>query len=249
MDGPGIIGLSGQMALRQQLDVTANNLANANTTAFRGDRTLFQSHVSRLDVPGRQVAFVQDRATYVDARQGAVAPTGNPLDLAIDGEAYLAVERPNGGRGYTRDGRLKADAANTLVDSGGRAVLDEGGRRIQLPEGASRLEIRADGTIFATVAGDRAEQVGRIGLFRGADPRALRKAGNGLLDIPGAQPVPANAPGIRLVQGALEGSTVQPVLELANLTTLQRAYEGIQRLVSEDDSRLRRMIETIGRPD
>ncbi|MFZ6765365.1 MULTISPECIES: flagellar basal-body rod protein FlgF [Acetobacterales] len=246
MDSPSIVGLSGQLALRQQLDVTASNLANASTTGFRGDRTLFQSHVSRLAVPGREVAFVQDRATYVDTRQGGIAQTGNPLDLAIDGDAHLAVERPGGARGYTRDGRLKISADNTLTDSAGRPVLGEDGGRITLPDAASRLEIRADGTILVTLEGGRAEPAGRIGLFRGSDPRALRKAGDGLLEIADAAPAPPGA--ARLVQAALEASTVQPVQELANLTLLQRAYDSLQQAVSEDDSRLRRMIETIGRP-
>jgi flagellar basal-body rod protein FlgF len=249
MEGPAIVSLSGQVALQQLLDVTANNMANATTTGYRGDRALFQSFISRLAVPGREVAFVQDRATYVDARQGSIASTGNPLDVAIDGEAYLAVERPgNAGRGYTRDGRLRIGPDNTLLDNSGRPVLDEGGARILMPERVSAIEIRADGTLIGTVD-NRSEQVGKIGLFTGGDPRGIRKAGDGLLDIPAgsAQPVPPNTRAIRLVQGALESSTVQPVGEIANLTALQRAYDSMQRIVSDDDSRLRKMIEALGR--
>ncbi|MFC3126167.1 flagellar basal-body rod protein FlgF [Pseudoroseomonas globiformis] len=250
MDSPSIVGLSGQLALRQQMDVTANNLANATTTGFRGDRTLFQSHVSRLAVPGREIAFVQDRATYLDTRQGSLAATGNPLDIAIDGEAFLGIERAGGGRAYSRDGRLRIDAQNRLVDPGGRAVLDEGGAPIAMPENIQRLEIRADGTLIATV-NNLPEQVGRIGLFRGGDMRAIRKGGDGLLEIPqaDAQPIPPNTSGIRIVQGSLEASTVQPVLELANMTTVQRAYENLQRIISEDDSRTRKMIEALSRPN
>ncbi|MDB5369296.1 MAG: Flagellar basal body protein [Roseomonas sp.] len=251
MEGPSIVGLSGQMALRQQLDVVANNVANANTTAYRGDRTLFQSHVSRLAVPGREIAFVQDRATYVDMRAGAIAATGNPLDIAIDGNAFLAVERPgNAGRGYTRDGRLRIAPDNTLVDNSGRPVLDEGGGRILMPERAGGIEIRTDGTILVTAEG-RTEQVGRIGLFQPGDPRGIRKGGDGLMEIPpaGLRPVEAGARDVRLVQGALEGSSVQPIAEIANLTALQRAYDGVQRIVSDDDSRIRKMIEALGRPN
>ncbi len=251
MEGPSMVGLSGQMALRAQLDVVANNVANANTTAYRGDRTLFQSHVSRLAVPGREVAFVQDRATYVDTRAGSISSTGNPLDVAIDGEAFLAVERRgNAGRGYTRDGRLKIAPDGTLSDSSGRPVLDEGGGRILLPERFSSLEIRADGTMLATSEG-RAEQVGRIGLFRPGDVRAIRKGGDGLLEIPQAdiRPVEPGARDARLVQGALESSSVQPIAEIANLSVLQRTYDNVQRIVSEDDSRIRKMIEALGRPN
>jgi flagellar basal-body rod protein FlgF len=251
MEGPSIVGLSGQMALRQQLDVVANNVANANTTAYRGDRTLFQSYVSRLNVPGREVAFVQDRATYVDARGGSIAATGNPLDIAIDGNAFLAVERPgNAGRGYSRDGRLRVAPDNTLVNGSGRPVLDEGGGHIQMPERFSSVEIRSDGTILATTEG-RAEQVARLGLFQPGDVRGIRKGGDGLLDIPqaGLQPVPPGSREVRVVQGALESSSVQPITEIANLTALQRAYENVQRIVSDDDSRIRKMIEALGRPN
>lgn len=252
MDSPSIVSLSGQLALRQQMEVIANNLANTTTTGYRGDRTLFQSHVSRLAVPGREIAFVQDRATYVDARQGEIAATGNPLDMAIDGNAFFGVERRGGGRGYSRDGRFKISPDSTLVDSSGRPVLGEGGARIQLPERVTNLEIRADGNVLATVEG-RVEQAGRIGIFTAGDMRGVRKAGDGLFDIPPAdvQPVDPTQPGTRtrLVQGALEASTIQPVQELANLTLVQRAYEGMQRIIADDDSRLRRMIEALGRPN
>ena len=183
MDSPSVVSLSGQLALRQQMEVVANNLANATSTGYRGDRTLFQSHINRLAVPGREIAFVQDRATYIDSRQGEIGATGNPLDLAIDGQGFFAVERPgNAGRGYSRDGRFKLGPDGTLVDSNGRAVAGEGGARILLPERFSSLEIRADGNVLATVEG-RVEQVGRIGLFNANDLRGVRKAGDGLVDI------------------------------------------------------------------
>jgi flagellar basal-body rod protein FlgF len=252
MDSPSIIGISGQLALRQQMEVVANNLANATSTGYRGDRTLFQSHVSRLAVPGREIAFVQDRATYIDTRQGEIGATGNPLDMAIDGDGFFGVERPGGARGYSRDGRFKLNAEGALVDSSGRAVAGEGGARILLPDRFTSLEIRADGNVLATVEG-RVEQVGRIGLFTAADMRGVRKAGDGLMDIPAdqLQPLDPAQPGgrTRLVQGALEGSTIQPVQELANLTLVQRAYENMQRIIADDDQRTRRMIELLGRPN
>lgn len=251
MDGPGIIGLSGQVALQRQLEATANNIANMNTAGFRRDRMLFQSFVSPLAVPGRQVAFVQDRATYVDVGQGAIETTGNPLDAAINGDGFFAIERPgNAGRGYSRDGRLRIGADRTLVDSSGRPVLDDGGNRILMPERSTAVEIRADGSIIATI--DRLpQQVARLGLFRANEPRAIRKAGDGLYDIPQAElrPVDPQARGTRIAQGALEASSVQAVGEITNLTDLQRSYERMQKIMSDDDSRLRRMIEALGRPN
>jgi flagellar basal-body rod protein FlgF len=251
MDGPSIIALSGQVALQHQLDTVANNVANMNAAGFRGDRMLFQSFISRLAVPGRQVAFVQDRATYVDATQGPIESTGNPLDIAINGEGFLAVQRPgDAGRGYTRDGRLKVSPSRTLVDNAGRPVLDDGGTPILIPERTSRLEIRAEGTIIATID-RRPQQVGRIGLSRAGDPRAVRKAGDGLFDIPTAdlRPVDPLARSTRIVQGSLETSNVRPVQEIANLTDLQRSYERMQKIMTDDDGRLHKMIDALGRPN
>lgn len=248
MDGPSIIALSGQLALQQQLDTVANNVANMNAAGFRGDRLLFQSFVSRLAVPGRQVAFVQDRATYVDAGQGPMKSTGNPLDIAVNGEGFLAVQRPDGSRGYSRDGRLKIAPDRTLVDNAARPVLDEGGARILIPERSSQIEIRADGTLIATVD-QRPQQVGRIALSRAADPKAVRKAGDGLYDIPAAQlqPVDPLARGTRIAQGSLERSNIQAVQEISNLSELQRSYERMQKIVSDDDTRLRKMIDALSR--
>ena len=98
MDSPSTVSLSGQIALRQQLDVVANNLANATTSGYRGDRTLFQSYVNRLAVPGREIAFVQDRATYIENRQGPIGSTGNPLDLALDPHLTLQLRPEKGER-------------------------------------------------------------------------------------------------------------------------------------------------------
>lgn len=252
MDSPSTVSLSGQIALRQQLDVVANNLANATTSGYRGDRTLFQSYVNRLAVPGREIAFVQDRATYIENRQGPIGSTGNPLDLAIEGDAFFGVQRQGGPPGYTRDGRFKIRPDNVLADSQGRAVLGEGGAPITLPERISAIEIRANGNILVTSEG-RVEQAGRIALFSGGDMRGLRKSGDGLFEIPPAslQNVDPDAPGnrVRMAQGALEGSTVQTVSELASMALVQRAYESMQRIIADDDSRLRKLIETVGRPN
>jgi flagellar basal-body rod protein FlgF len=248
MDGPSIISLSGQVALERRMAATANNLANVNTAGYRRDRMLFQSYVQRLAVPGGQVAFVEDRATYVDPAAGRIAATGNPLDVAIDGPAFLAIERPGGQAGYTRDGRLRIAPDRTLVDPSGRAVLDDGGGRILMPERTSTVEIREDGTIMAMVDG-QPEIVARLGLFNATRMQAVRKAGDGLMDIPQAElrPVDPAAGGVRIAQGSLEGSSVEPIIEIASLTEIQRSYDRMQRIASDDHDRLRRMVETFSR--
>jgi flagellar basal-body rod protein FlgF len=238
--------LSAQVALQKELDVVANNVANASTSGFKADRQLFQTYINRLNVPGDNIAFVQDRATYIDRAAGPIQQTGNVFDVAIQGDGYLSVATAQGTQ-YTRDGRLHTGPDGTLVDSEGRSVLDPSGEPIQLPTQFSDLQIRADGTINVRVRGV-AQDVGQIGTFRPLDPLTLRKSGDGLfVGSPGGmQSIAPDDTSSRIVQGALEGSTVQPVKEIANMTELSRAYERLQMLLSDDNDREQKMIQTLG---
>ena len=247
MEGPTYVALSAQIALQKQLDIVANNVANANTTGFKADRTLFQSYVERLAVPGDSISFVQDRATYIDRTEGPIQTTGNPLDVAIKGDGYLAVTAPEGTL-YTRDGHLQVGQDGTLEDDRGRPILGADSQPIQLPSNFSQPEIKADGTLRVRVNG-APQQVGQIGLFRASDPLDMRKSGSGLLTDPAGtmQTVdPTQDPSAYIVQGALEGSTVQPITEIANLTDLSRAYERLQNLLSDDNDREQKMIQVLG---
>ncbi len=111
MENALLIGLSRQTALERQMDIVANNVANVNTSGYKADNTLFEeylntpAHEDNFVANDRRVSFTQDRGTYRDMTQGAVEATNNPLDIAIDGTAFLAVQTPNGER-YTRDGNL-----------------------------------------------------------------------------------------------------------------------------------------------
>jgi flagellar basal-body rod protein FlgF len=241
------VALSAQMALEKELGVVANNVANANTAGFKADRQLFQSYVNDLDVPGRSIAFVQDRATYIDRQPGTIEQTGNPLDVAVQGIGYISVRTPQGVQ-YSRDGRLQKGPDGSLVDSAGRTVLDPNGAAIQLPDQYTDLQILGDGTVNVRVGGAW-RSVGQIALSEPADQQAMRKAGDGLLTGAGAiRPVDPDAHSTRLVQGAIEGSTVQPVKEIANMTELSRSYERLQTMLSDDNDREQKMIQTLGTP-
>lgn len=247
MESPTYITLSAQLALREKLNITANNVANASTAGYKADRPLFQSYVENLNTPGDQVAFVQNRATYIDRTAGPIQRTDNPLDVAIQGDGYLAVKSASG-REFTRDGKLQVSPDGMLVDGGGRPVLSGDGSTIQFPQGASDIKIRGDGTVSVRADG-AVQDIGQIGLFHTANATALRKTGSGLFDgaTAGMKPVDPGDTSNRLVQGAIEGSTVQPVTELANMTELSRAYERLQQLLSQDDSREQNMIQTLGK--
>jgi flagellar basal-body rod protein FlgF len=246
VEGPTYVTLSAQVALQKELDVVANNVANASTSGFKADRQLFQSYVDQLRVPGDAIAFVQDRATYIDREAGPIQTTGSMMDVAINGDGFLAVATPQGTQ-YTRDGRLQVSADGTLCDSSGRAVLGPDSAPIQLPPGYSELQIKGEGTIFAVINGT-AQSVGQLGMFRPQDPLTMRKSGEGLFNAaPGTMDViPADDVNSRIVQGTLEGSTVQPVKEIANMTALSRAYENLQNLLNDDNDREQKMIQTLG---
>ncbi len=250
MEAPTYVTLSAQVALQRQLEVVANNIANASTAGFKADRQLFQSHVDRLAVPGGQVAFVQDRATYIDQAAGAMQKTDNPLDVAIEGDGFFSVQNADGSISYSRDGRLHASPDNTLVSTGGRPVLGEDGGPISLPEHYSSLTIKGDGSISVVVDGTE-EQVGRLATSRPGNPLGMRKTSDGLFSADPASmtPIDGEDAASRVVQGTLEDSTVQPVREIANMTELSRAYDRLQTLLSDDNDRERSMIAALGRND
>ncbi|WP_114392737.1 flagellar basal-body rod protein FlgF [Oleisolibacter albus] len=247
MENALYVALSQQMALRRMLDVTANNVANMNTTAYRAERPVFDDFVSRVG-KGDQTAFVVDRATYTDLREGTITTTGNPLDIAIRGDAWLQVQTPDGPR-YTRDGRLNRSPDGALVSVDGHPVLDGDGNMIDVPEDVGPITVAADGTLSYTVeaAGEEVQTVelGRIGLFTLPNPEGLQREGSGLVAATG-QPQPATD--VTVVQGAVEGSNVQPIVEMVRLVDLTRAYGLASRLTETENDRQRNAINKLGGP-
>ena len=128
MENASLVGLSRQIALQRELDVVANNIANLNTTGYKSDNTVFQefmmpvARANQFRGADRQISFVQDRATWIDLTQGPVETTGNPLDVAISGNAFLTVQTPRGER-YTRNGALQINSQGQLVTSEGLQVV------------------------------------------------------------------------------------------------------------------------------
>jgi flagellar basal-body rod protein FlgF len=211
-------------------------VANAGTSGFRAERTLFEAAFRQAGEP-RELAFVQDVGTVRDQRPGPITPTGNPLDLALDGEGWLTFQA-TGGTAYGRAGHLEINGQGEIVDAAGNRLLDDAGTPIALPPNDREVSVAADGTIS-----NRAGQVARIGLAAFSDPQVLTPRGDGLMraDVP---PQPAAA---RVVQGAVEGSNVEPVLEMTRLIETSRAFEGTQRLVDIHHELERRMLErTLG---
>lgn len=244
MDSPGYIVLSRLVAAQRATAVTANNIANADTPGFRAHRPLFGTVLERqmhADAPrgGRDLAFARDRATWRDATAAPLATTGNPLDLAIgEPSGLFAVQTPAGER-YTRAGRFTLDAEGRIVDPQGAPLLDEAGQPLAIPPGSARIEVRGDGQVLTENG-----PVGRIRVVRFENEQRLLAEGDRNLAAPeDMPPEPVQRPG--LVQGAMEGSNVRPVIELTRLTEDLRHFQMVAQMAEREGERLGQAVERI----
>ncbi len=242
MDNPGYIILSRLTLQSRATQVLANNVANADTPGFRAERAVFGAVVARQAAAGlppgaRETAFVQDRATWREMQPGSMQVTGNPLDLALTGEGFFAVQTPAGER-FTRAGRFTIGDGGRIVDMEGAPLLNTSGTPIAVAPNDSRIEVAGDGTI-------RSENgvLGQVRVVRFADPQALMAEGDRHFDAAGAQPEPVERPGIR--QGVVEGSNVRPVLEMTRLTAELREFQFAAQFAEREGERLSTAVERI----
>ncbi len=240
METPTYIALSRQMVLRDQMDVVANNIANASTPGFKAEMML----MSEVDLPaerGVKLSYVQDFATARDFSPGPLRATGNSLDLAVQGNGFFAVQTPDGTR-YTRVGRFQLDANGVLVTSQGYPVL-AGGSTVTIDPDDGPVNIAEDGSISTDRAtgGQQQQVIGKLDLVDFADPHALKPAPDNLF-IADGQPTAATG---KIAQGMLEDSNVRPILEMTNLIEVTRNYQAMQRFLDSEHERQRRAINSI----
>ena len=241
MENPIFISLSRLMSLQNKLDAVANNVANANSTGYKQQKVLF-SEVLRKTSMTEQVSLVQDRAMVRDMSEGPLAATSNPLDVAIRGQGFFVVDTLNGPH-YTRAGRFQLNASSQIVDDNGLPVLDSGNRPISLPSGTKDIRITADGSVYSNLNPTTA--VGKINVVTFKNERQMSEIGSGLFitdEKPQAAPKDT-----RVIQGAIEESNVKPIAEITNMIGVQRQYEGIQKMLSAENDRTKKMIQTLGR--
>ncbi len=237
MDNASYVVLSRQSGLWRAFQTIAHNIANVETTGFRREDVLFSEFVRRLEGVEPSLSMAAARARQVVMVQGEISATGGALDFAIEGEGFFRVATPWGER-LTRAGHFALNADGTIVTPEGHALLDESGAPIVVPPGVT-VSLASDGTLSAD-----GEPLARIGVVRVDDPAALRREG-GVLLVAEAPVEPAE--GAVLFQGMIEGSNVDPVLEMARMIAVQRAYEAAQTFLDREDQRIRTAIQTLSR--
>lgn len=229
-----LVGLSRQVALGRELDVVANNIANINTTGYKADGALFEEYLSSAARTGQnqgRVSFVRDRGTWHDLTAGPIEQTGNPLNVAIDGNAFLVVQTARGER-YTRNGALQINGTGQLVTSEGDAVLGDAGPIVFQPTD-NQISFSKDGTISVregTSKSDSARGTLRLVAFESA--QQLQKDGSSTFTTTGdaqAQPTKAS----RVIQGSIEKSNVRGVVEMSRMIEITRAYTQLAAIMQQ----------------
>jgi flagellar basal-body rod protein FlgG len=233
-----------------RLGTVSNNIANASTPGYKQDRlpdevgTSIDLQKYAVDDQGRPVGTItlgpKIGLSQLDLTAGPIQETTNPLDLAIAGTGFFAVQAANGSTRYTRDGGFHADLDGSLRARDGSTVLDTSGQPIQLPTGTD-ISVAADGTVAA--GGNTVAQLQVVDFPAG---QQLNKVGNGMFTTPnGVQPQPAS--GSQLYQGYLEGSNVDMTESMVSTMNLVRAYEANQKLLQIQDGTLKQAVNEVGR--
>ncbi|HXD44783.1 MAG TPA: flagellar basal-body rod protein FlgF [Pseudolabrys sp.] len=245
MQNAFLVGLSRQVALSRELDVVANNIANINTNGYKADGSLFEEYLAssaRSDTGGR-ISFVRDRGIWHDMTSGAVERTGNPLDVAIDGEAFFAVQTQRGER-YTRNGAFHLNATGQLVTSEGDAVLGTGGP-ITFQPNDREISISKDGIISVREGASKTStQRGQLRLVNFTKPQQLQKDGGSTFKAAANDP-PQQATKASIEQGAIEKSNVRGVVEMSRMIEITRSYTQVATLLQQQGDMNQQSIDKL----
>ncbi|MEL6217010.1 MAG: flagellar hook-basal body complex protein [Pseudomonadota bacterium] len=231
------LSINRQRGLIAELTSIANNVANIDTPGFQREGMVFSEFVVGAG-QGDSLSMADLNARFISPEPATMRFTAGALDIAIEGDAYFAIEDAQGIL-LTRAGAFQRSEEGLLVTPRGDPVLDAGQAPIFLPADGGPIDIGRDGTISS---GGVEQAV--IGLFNAPAGSLTRFANTGFRAPEGIEPV-LDA---RVTQGALEGSNVDPVLEIARMIEVTRAYERVQSLIQDEDDRIQNVISTLGRP-
>jgi len=244
MDALTSAAASGLRARIESLDLLANNIANASAPGFKADREFFGQYMSAeaADSPegtNPPTLPVVERQ-WTDFAQGSMLPTGNPLDLAINGKGFFVAIAPSGPV-FTRDGSLQISPQGDLVTMAGYPVQGRDGKPIHL-DNSMPMEIAPDGTVR-----QGGQDVSQLAVVDFADPAVLSKRGNNYfrLDVSTVQPTPA--PNAEIQQGKLESANAQPAESAVRLVNILRQFESLQKALAIGAEMNKRAVEEVAR--
>lgn len=235
--GSGIyIALSGAVAQNNALDVVANNVANAGTTGFRADRIAFQKVLGKAS--GNDQNFVQVAVTKVDSQAGPIRQTGNPLDLALSGDGFFAIDTPRGVR-YTRAGDFTLDKTGRIVNPDGYTARKQGGGSVSIPKDAKDVMVSGDGSVYAD-----GNKVGGLQLARFAPGNIVHEGGALYAATPGAQAQVGQLP--EVMSGSIEEGNFNVVRGMVDLVKVSRSYDALHRMLESYKQIDQRTAQAIG---
>jgi flagellar basal-body rod protein FlgF len=264
MSSKGIFtALSGAMAQSQRLDTIANNIANANTPAFKKDQQTFYEYLTSYEKPpdviqvprvpaaiesfydmqGGDRSYVDSAGTYTSFAQGQLKPTGSTLDMALEGKGLFEVLTPQGVR-YSRNGQFKVDTSGTLVTKDGFPVLKDGTqdpaqRRINVD--GRNLTVSRNGDIY-----DSGNLAGRVSVVEFINPDSLQKTGSSLYTLkPNFNEVPIPSVETQVQQGFIELSNVNIVDEMTDMISASRTFETAQKAMKAFDQMDEKLVNVV----
>jgi len=243
MDSLLTAAASGMRARLEALDMAANNIANAATPGFKLDRESYNLYIAPEAVdpesPAPSTLPVVER-NWTDFSQGSLETTGNPLDLAISGQGFFAVNGPDSTL-YTRNGSFRLSPDGVLTTSDGYALRDAGGGTIQLQPGLP-VEITPEGMVKQAGA-----EVGQVAVAGFDQPQALAKFGQNYFQAADGAATPQPAPAAQVAQGKVEASNVVAPESAVRLMNLMRQFEMLQKAVNMDGQMARQAIEQVAK--
>jgi flagellar basal-body rod protein FlgF len=245
MDSMSIAVASGMRSRTEALDLLANNIANANTAGFKADREFYNLYTSPAaeaddDASGVATIPVVERH-WTDFTEGTLSTTGNPLDVAIDGDGFFAVNGPASQVLYTRNGNFRLGVGGELQTQNGYSVRDTTGRSVKL-DATKDVSVSADGSIS-----QNGERVAQIQIVAMPDKSALEKAGSTYFRLSEATGVTRNAQLAKVQQGRLEMANGAPAEHAVRLVTIMRQFEMLQKALGISADMARKSIEEVAR--
>ncbi len=238
MENSVYIGLSKQVVLREQMSIIANNVANVNTPGFRAQNMVFTEFIEDPRYMKEDISMVLDYGQYQMTDPGSLKQTGNPLDIALVGNGFLGIQTPSGVQ-YTRAGNLTMDADGIVRNARGMAVASADGGDLIIPSGAQEIRIDQKGVITTENGAIGQMMIAEFDNYQKLDP-----VGNGLYKTKEAA-IPAEK--TKVMQGRLEGSNVQAVVEMTRMIDVLREYQAVQNMMQSEHERLRSSAQRLAK--